>query len=207
MTVSPPIKILALVGILAALGVFLFMQMSGGSSSPGAAKVIQPLHPVKAHITTLRPTTATKKVTVTKVTAGKKSVTHVTVQPKAKPKAKAAVVAAVAPPTPANGLPARVNEALRAYPVVVVSLYNPQASVDSTSLNEAAAGAKKAKVGFLAINVLDQSQASPFTDAFGVLQDPTLLIYARPGTLTFKVDGFADRDVVAQAALSAKKTT
>ena len=89
----------------------------------------------------------------------------------------------------------------------MVSLYNPEASVDATSLGEAAAGARTAKVGFLAINVLDQAQAAPFTDAFGVLQDPTLLIYARPGTLTFKVDGFADRQVVAQAALSAKRTT
>ena len=88
----------------------------------------------------------------------------------------------------------------------MVSLYSPEASVDATSLGEAAAGAKLAKVGFLAINVLDQAQAAPFTDALGVLQDPTLLIYARPGTLTFKVDGFADRDVVAQAAQSAKRT-
>ena len=132
-------------------------------------------------------------------------------KPKPKPKPKVVVAApaatAAAATTPANGLPARVTEALREYPVVVVSLYSPEASVDATSLGEAAAGAKTAKVGFLAINVLDQSQAAPFTNAFGVLQDPTLLIYARPGTLTFKVDGFADRQVVAQAALSAKRTT
>jgi hypothetical protein len=180
----------------------------GGSSSPSAsAPVIKPLHPVKAHIHTLTPVTPTKKVTVTKATAPHRKVVHVKVQPKAKPKVVAAAPAAAAAATPANGLPPRINEALREYPVVVVSLYNPEASVDATSLGEAAAGAKTAKVGFLAINVLDQSQAAPFTNAFGVLQDPTLLIYARPGTLTFKVDGFADRQVVAQAALSAKKTT
>jgi len=225
MTVSSPIKIVALVGILAAVGVFLYMQVLSPGSSPASsasAPVIKPLHPVKTHITTLVPTkpaATTKKVTVTHVSTPHKKVTVVKVQTKAKPKTKAKVVAAApvaaaaaATPaataaTPSNGLPPRVAEALRQYPVVVVALYSPEASVDATSLGEAAAGAKMAKVGFLAINVLDQAQVSPFTDAFGVLQDPTLLIYARPGTLTFKVDGFADRQVVAQAALSARRTT
>jgi hypothetical protein len=224
MTVSSPIKIVALLGIMAACGVFLYMQVlsPGGSSSDSAAPpVIKPLHPVKAHITSLVPTKPTakkvtaakvtaphKKVTAVKVTTPHKKVTAVKVQPKpaAKVVAAAAAAPAAATPTPSNGLPPRVAEALREFPVVVVALYSPEASVDATSLGEAAAGAKAAKVGFLAINVLDQAQVSPFTDAFGVLQDPTLLIYARPGTLTFKVDGFADRQVVAQAALSAKRT-
>ncbi len=219
MTVSSPIKIVALLGIMAACGVFLYMQvLAPGGSSPSAnapAPVIKPLHPVKAHITTLTPTkSAPKKVTAAKVTTAHKKVTAVSVTTahkkvtvvKAQPKPAAKAAAAPAAATPSNGLPPRVAEALRQFPVVVVALYSPEASVDATSLGEAAAGAKTAKVGFLAINVLDQAQVSPFTDAFGVLQDPTLLIYARPGTLTFKVDGFADRQVVAQAALSAKRT-
>jgi hypothetical protein len=209
MTVSSPIKIVALVGVLAAVGLFMYMEVlpHGGSSSSSAPAVIKPLHPVKTHIHSLAPAKPAKKVTVTKVTTAHKKVVHVKVQPKAKVVVAAPATAVPAGTAPANGLPARVTEALREFPVVVVSLYNPEASVDATSLGEAAAGAKTAKVGFLAINVLDQAQAAPFTNAFGVLQDPTLLIYARPGTLTFKVDGFADRQVVAQAALSAKKTT
>ena len=211
MTVSSPIKIVALVGVLAAVGLFMYLEVlpHGGSSSSSAPAVIKPLHPVKTHIHSLAPAKPAKKVTVTKVTTAHKKVVHVKVQPKPKAKVVVAAPATAAPAAtaPANGLPARVTEALREFPVVVVSLYNPEASVDATSLGEAAAGAKTAKVGFLAINVLDQAQAAPFTNAFGVLQDPTLLIYARPGTLTFKVDGFADRQVVAQAALSAKKTT
>lgn len=206
MTVSSPIKIVALIGVLAAVGLFLGMQILGRSSSSSSAAKVIPLHAIhtpKAHATTQRPTTPAKKATVTKATTKHKTV----VKAKVQPKPKVVAVAAPAAPTPANGLPARVNEALRAYPVVVVSLYSPEASVDAASLGEAAAGAKLAKVGFLAINVLDQAQAAPFTNAFGVLQDPTLLIYARPGTLTFKVDGFADREVVAQAAQSAKRTT
>lgn len=209
MTVSSPIKIVALIGVLAAAALFLYMEVlsPGGGSSSSAPAVIKPLHPVKAHIHALVPVAPAKKVTVTKVTTAHKKVVRVKVTPKPKVVAAAPAAAAATAATPANGLPARVTEALREFPVVVVSLYNPEASVDATSLGEAAAGAKAAKVGFLAINVLDQSQASPFTTAFGVLQDPTLLIYARPGTLTFKVDGFADRQVVEQAALSAKRTT
>ena len=201
-TVSPQIKIVALIGVIAAVGVFLGMQvLGGGSSSSSAPAAIKPLHPVKVHVTTLKPTTKPKATKTTVV----KTPTHTTVVHKTvKPKAKTTVV--VAAPTAANGLPARVNEALRSFAVVVVSLYNPEVTVDSTSLDEAAAGAKLAKAGFLAINVLDQAQASPFTDALGVLQDPTLLIYARPGKLMFRVDGFADRQVVAQAALSSKRT-
>ena len=215
MTVSSPIKIVALVGVLAAVALFMYMEVlphGGSSASSAPPPVIKPLHPVKAHVHSLTAATPTKKVTVTKVTTPHKKAVHVKVQPKAKAKPKPKVVAAApaaaaTAPAPANGLPPRINEALREYPVVVVSLYNPEASVDATSLGEAAAGAKAAKVGFLAVNVLDQAQAAPFTNAFGVLEDPTLLIYARPGTLTFKVDGFADRQVVAQAALSARKTT
>lgn len=203
MTISPPIRIVAIVGVLAAVALFLGMQLLGPSSSPsGAPHVIRPLHG-KPHVTAVHATTPAKKVTVTKTTTKHKTVVHVKAKPKPKPKA---VTATPAAPLPANGLPARVNEALREYPVVVISLYNPEASVDAASLGEAAAGAKTAKVGFLAINVLNESQVSPFTDAFGVLQDPMLLIYARPGTLAFRVDGFADREVVAQAALSAKGT-
>ena len=201
MTVSSPIKVVALIGVLAAVGLFLGMQMLGNGSSSSASGVIQPLHAI--HTAKAAAQKSTTKVTVTKATTKHKTVVHVKVHAKPKPKV---VVAAPADPKPSNGLPARVNEALREFPVVVVSLYSPQASVDATSLGEAAAGAKLAKVGFLAINVLDQAQAAPFTDVLGVLQDPTLLIYARPGTLTFKVDGFADRDVVAQAAQSAKRT-
>ena len=206
MTVSSPIKIIALLGVLAAVGLFMYMEVlpHGGGSSAAPAPAIKPLHPVKTHIHTLTPVkTPAKKTTVTKVKTPHKTVVHVKTTPVVKPKVVAAAAAAPAP----NGLPARINEALREFPVVVVSFYNPESSVDATSLGEAAAGAKAAKVGFLAINVLNQAQAAPFTAAFGVLQDPTLLIYARPGTLAFKADGFVDRQVVNQAALSAKRTT
>ena len=59
MTVSSPIKIVALVGVLAAVALFMYMEVlpHGGSPSSAPAPVIKPLHPVKTHIHTLTPVT------------------------------------------------------------------------------------------------------------------------------------------------------
>ena len=38
----------------------------------------------------------------------------------------------------------------------------------------------------------------------GVLPDPALLVFRRPGDLVFRVNGFADRATVAQAAVNAR---
>ena len=38
---------------------------------------------------------------------------------------------------------------------------------------------------------------------FGVLQDPAILVLRPPGKLVVRIDGFADRDTVAQAAANA----
>ena len=38
------------------------------------------------------------------------------------------------------------------------------------------------------------------TEQLGLLSDPGVLVYRKPGTLAVRIDGFADRDTVAQAA-------
>ena len=38
----------------------------------------------------------------------------------------------------------------------------------------------------------------------GLLPDPGVLVYRAPGTVAFRLDGFQDRDAVAQAATNAK---
>ena len=105
---------------------------------------------------------------------------------------------------PTNGLPAVINHALLTHMVVVVSLYDPEATVDSASVGEAQAGAKLANVGFVPLNVLSQAQAGPLTKKLGVLPDPALLVFRRPGDLVFRINGFADRNTVAQAAVNSK---
>ena len=78
--------------------------------------------------------------------------------------------------------------------------------VDRISLAEASAGAAASDVGFVPLNVLVQAQAGPLTRTLGVLPDPAVLVYRRPGDIVARFDGFADRDTVAQAAANAALT-
>ena len=189
-TVSPQIRIVALVGVLAAaaLGVFMFTTRSAPSSVDAAAlPKIKPLYhgrKVAAHPT---PTTAVKK--------------HAAV-PKTHAAANPTPVRPASPKTPivtATGLPVVLVTALERHPVVVVALFDPQSRVDGISLREASAGAAASNAGFVPLNVLDASQAGPLMKLLGVLPDPAVLVYRRPGDLVARFDGFADKDTVAQA--------
>jgi hypothetical protein len=170
------------------------MLTLGRQSAVSEASVgtIKPLHPVRklgTHgIVRPKPKTASR-ATVTP-----------TVTPKpvrAKPKPKPAPVALL------PGLPAKLERALRAHELVVVSLFDPKAHVDEISLAEASAAADVSHVGFVALNVLDQRQAGPLMRELGVLPDPAVLVYRRPGEVVARFDGFADRDTVAQAVANA----
>jgi hypothetical protein len=101
------------------------------------------------------------------------------------------------------GIPAILARALARHPVVVVALFDPEAELDGITLSEASAGAAASRVGFVPLNVLKQAQAGPLTSTLGVLPDPAVLVYRRPGELVARFDGFADRDTVAQAAANA----
>jgi hypothetical protein len=196
--VSQPVRILALVGLLGALALgagFALLGKSSGSEAP--PKVIKPLHPHhKAAVATTKPAVHAVKPKAASV----HKATKPEVAAKPKPAAKPVAVAKL----PDNGLPAAVNQALAAHEVVVVSLYDPEADVDAASLGEAQAGAKLANVGFVPLNVLSQAQAAPLAKKLGIVSDPALLVFRRPGELVFHVDGFADRATVAQAATNAK---
>ncbi len=106
----------------------------------------------------------------------------------------------------ADGLPMPLAKALRHHRVVVVSLFDPQATTDALSFAEARSGAAAARAGFLAVSVLDDDVAGPLTAALpggGLLPDPGVLVYRAPHSLVVRLDGFADRDAVAQAAAGA----
>src|SRR5881227_3090037 len=105
------------------------------------------------------------------------------------------------------GLPAPVAEALGQHDAVVVSLYDPYSQVDGISFAEARAGAALAGVGFVPLNVLSQAQVGNLTAQLGLLPDPGLLVYVRPGRLAVKISGFADKETVAQAAEDAGHST
>jgi hypothetical protein len=199
LTVSRPVKILALILVIAGVGGIASMSLLGKSSSAGSAPLSVAQIRARAHSSTsTKPTVSTPAV---KAPAKAKVVAppHVHVAPKPKPKP--------APVTAANGLPIVLNDALRAHRIVVVSVFDPQSQTDAISYAEARAGAGDVSLaGFLGVSVLDDSVAGPLTAALpggGLLAVPGLLIYRRPGTLVERVDGFADREAVAQLALAA----
>jgi hypothetical protein len=103
----------------------------------------------------------------------------------------------------ADGLPASLTAALALHRIVVVSLYAPKIDLDQMATAEAQAGAREAGAGFVAINVLSESQSRPLTKQLGVLEDPAVLIFRRPDELALRLSGFADKHTVLQAARNA----
>jgi hypothetical protein len=182
-----------------ALGAWFFLL---GGMSPSATdepvKVIKPLYGGK---TAPAAAPAAKRAATPKqaTTPVAKAAPTPTAKPKAPPK-PAPPRAKLANP---EGLPLVVVRALARHGVVVVSLYDREAKVDRISLAEARAGARRARVGFVALNVLDRKASEALTRKLGVLSAPAFFLYRRPGELVMRVDGFADRDLVAQAALGA----
>jgi hypothetical protein len=197
-TLSPPIRYAALCALLASVVIGGGLMMVGHKSESGVATphVINK-HPfgVKKHATT------TKKKTAPTATAKPKP-RPVQASPAKAPEEPSAVIAALA-----AGMPAPIAKALGKDPIVVVSVYNPYSEVDGIAFAEARAGAQMAKVGFLPLSVLSQAQVGKLTEQLGLLPDPGLLVYARPGTLVARISGFADKETVAQAAQNAARGT
>jgi hypothetical protein len=124
---------------------------------------------------------------------------HAAARPKPKPHPKPKPKA----PSLSDGLPAPIRRALAADNVVVVALYDPRAKIDGTAMREARAGAEKAGSSFVRVDVRDNAVVNTLNAKYGVLQDPAVLVLQPPGSLVVRIDGFADRETVAQAALNA----
>jgi hypothetical protein len=109
-------------------------------------------------------------------------------------------------PLAADGLPAlprKIARALAQHRVVVVFLTAPNVKLDHQALLEAQAGARDAHAAFAAVDVTGP-QVDPLTARYSVLHDPAVLVLKPPAELAIKLDGFADRATVAQAATSAR---
>ena len=117
-------------------------------------------------------------------------------------KSRQAPAPAPAQAAPSHRLPAAIQQALAANQVVVVSLFDPDAKIDDTAMREAAAGAQLAGTTFVPIDVT-KNEVDSLNARYGVIQDPAVLVLRPPGNLVFRIDGFADRDTVAQAATNA----
>ena len=204
MTISPPIKILALIGLIAVVALGASTMLLGKSSSSNVrTSTAQPhtgariVHQTPARVKSTPHVAAKKHAAVaTKHAAKTKHVTHA--KPKPKPGPRGNLVY--------EDLPAPLQWQLALHKVVVVSLYNPNADVDAISVAEAHAGALDTAAGFLLVNVLDNKVAGILTALLpggGLLPDPGVLVYRAPGDIMVRLDGFADRTSVAQAVTNA----
>ena len=196
-TVSYPVRIAAICGLAGAVAIGGGLMLLGRhSTSATPAPVVIKHHPFGPGATKHHRTAATHRSSA----ANRHSVTNT---PTLKVKHVVARPAAVDHAALAAGLPVALARALAQHSVVVVELYDPQSEVDAIAYAEAQAGAADARVGFLPLSVLGHD-VSKLTQKFGqVLPDPGLLVYSRPATLSLRIDGFVDRDTVAQAASNA----
>jgi hypothetical protein len=203
--VSPKIRLLALVGFGVALALGAGMLLLGkkqSSSSAAALPTVHPLYPNKHHARTHAPIARTHV---------KKAVAAETKPALARHKAKRAHRM----PAVVNGMPAALAASLSSHQVVVVALYAPHSHVDDLAYAEARAGAASAGAGFVALNVLNERASHALTDVLAgaqapsdrILDDPAVLVFQQPKTLFVRLNGFVDRDTVAQAAQNAVPLT
>src|SRR5215210_4373735 len=174
MQLSAPVRIVALVGVLAALAMGAWMFTAGragtdSSSSRATGSLAQ--HPVDATRSAAAKLSSHNKATA----AAKPDVVR--------PKKEATVAPKPKPALTEGGAPTTIASALRHHRVAVVLLYDPESKVHALSLGEAQLGATDAHAGFLRVNVLRQRQVAPFAQAYGILQLPAVLFFARPGKL------------------------
>ena len=100
-------------------------------------------------------------------------------------------------------LPREIAAALATGRIVVVLLYDPRVKLDQAAFLEASAGADLAHASFTAVDV-STSDVDVLSTRYAVLHDPSILVLkSKAATLVVKIDGFVDRDTVAQAAAAA----
>ena len=191
-TLSPPVRIAALVGLVAAvaLGGGLTLLGHRGQSPEATATHVINKHPFGLH--------AKKKQVAKPAHVTKHSQTRPAAPVQQAPERPSVVAAALA-----AGVPAPIATALGRHQTVVVALYDPYSQVDGIAFAEARAGAQLAGVGFVPLDVLSKAQVGKLTEQLGLLPDPGVLVYVRPGTLVARISGFADKETIAQAAQNA----
>ena len=154
MTLTPPIRLAALVGALVTTGLVAFVFLVGrGASEPDPSAPTTPVTKPSAH------TTTPPKVTRT-------------------PAVKPRIVVTK------SGFPALVDRALRRRGVVVVAVYMPRAAVDTVVRAEARAAAVRSHAGYVPISALNEGLVRSLVARTGVLPDPAVLIVKRPGVVT-----------------------
>lgn len=100
------------------------------------------------------------------------------------------------------GVPSPVASALQRSRVVVAALVGG-ASADRTRVAEARAGAKSVGAAFVTLDVRKESQARAVSTFLGKGTSATVLVVRRPGKVANSFSAYADRAIIAQAAVNA----
>lgn len=184
MNVSGPIKVFALLGVVAAVAIGGWMMLL----APGGAEAEAAPEAISSQVNGLLKATAAARKVAAKANADAKKnsadpeaaatpatpAAKATSKPAVKAAAKPAVKAAAKPTAKAaakpaakpkavkkrariiaaNGLPMRLVAALRSHDVVVVALWGTGGEIDGMARDEAAVGAASVRAGFLALNVI-----------------------------------------------------
>ena len=183
-TISRPIQIFALVAVIAVVG-------------GGAMLAMKPKHAAAPPVVVTKPASVPASVVKPKAAGTRRTASPTPAKRATAPKPVAKSVVGT------NGLPLTIDAALKKHAIVIVSVFDPESPTDAISYAEAKAGATSARVGFVGISLLDNQLAAALTSALptgGLLPAPGVLIYRRPGTLVQRINGFSDRDAVAEAA-------
>lgn len=176
MTVSTPVKIVALGALAIALGLGgLLMVHRPASASPSVVSTPPAARTARA------PATPAPKL-----------------KPKPQPH-KSKPVLVLDP-----GLPAVVRTALEKRAVAVVAIYSSKNATDRSVLAEARAGAHEVHASFVAANILHESIAVGVETWSGSPDAPAVLVVRRPGKIVFAIHGLTDRATVAQAATTSR---
>lgn len=189
---SPPVRIFALVAALAAVGGMLFVFTSGRGSAAEADLALPPVAAAAAK--------PAKAPVVHKTAAAKAAAKAKPATPRAPVKAAPKKVVPTIPPT---GFPVAVDRALANHKVVVVSLVVPGSPIDELAAGEAKAGAKLGGAGYLALNVLNERVAQALLTKLDGPKEPSVLVFRHTGEVALALEGFVDRETVAQAAANA----
>jgi hypothetical protein len=226
LSVSAPIRIVALLGLLLALGFGGAMKFMGGSGSDSVSSAVPSRNPavIRARSVASAATARAKNPTASTVATAATRTTAAQTQPASTAATTTTPAAATTTKTPAPavtqtraakqlsaglaaGLPLPLAQALATNPKVVVAVYNPGSSVDGIAFAEARAGAALAGAGFVGLNVLSEAQIGKLTEQLGLIPDPAVLVFTRPAKLAAKLEGFVDKETVAQAAYNAGRAS
>jgi thiol:disulfide interchange protein len=105
---------------------------------------------------------------------------------------------------PPRQLLSPLERQLERHRVVVVLFYAPGDDYDTIQTREARAGALAANAGFLAVDVSNEKRLTKLATEYDVLAAPAVLVFARGPRVAVRIQGYADRAMVAQAAHNAR---